>query len=281
MGSALYRSPGGEAQVRRWCEERLAGWIDHETRRIRTVAGEVHVVVAGSGSPTVLLVPGTNLCTAVGLELSSALAGRCRVIAIDLPGQPGLSEPARAHDPIGAYGAMLDELLEALDIRGGVLVGHSMGAAAVLAATPTERIAGIALVDPAGFIKPALGVGVLGAFLAWEVRPRGSTSTRLLRRLQATGRPPSAELIAGFNLVGRACRSTGAPGPSRPEVVARWRTTARAVLVGEHDVFFPPSHLGPLVDERLGVGVRTVPGAGHLLPHEYPDVVAEAVLALA
>jgi pimeloyl-ACP methyl ester carboxylesterase len=199
---------------------------------------------------------------------------------VDLPGQPGLSDPVRPKDAIGAYGAMLDELVVALDISGCLLVGHSMGAAAVLAATPTTRVAAIALVDPAGFIKPTIGIGVLGAFVGWTLRPRASTSTRLLQRLQSPGRRPSPELIEWFALVGRACRSTGAPGPSRPDVVDRWRGSTRAVVVGEHDVFFPPSRLAPAVEERLGVAVHTVPGAGHLLPHEDPEAVAEAVLAL-
>jgi pimeloyl-ACP methyl ester carboxylesterase len=228
-----------------------------------------------------VLVPGTALCAAVGTELAGVLAGRCRVVCVDLPGQPGLSEPARPADPVRAYGAMLDELLDALDIDRCILVGHSMGAAAVLAATPTTRVAAVALADPAGFIRPALAIGVLGSFLAWTFRPRASTSTRLLQHLQAPGRPPSRELVEWFTLVGRVCRSTGAPGPTASEVVARWRSTTRAVFVGEHDVFFPPARLTAAVEARLGVTVRTVPGAGHLLPHEDPEAMAEAILTLA
>jgi pimeloyl-ACP methyl ester carboxylesterase len=280
MVRALYRTAAAEAEIRAWCEARLRGWTNHETRRIRTAAGEVHVVITGSGSPTVVLVPGTNLCTAAGLELAGALLGRCRVVAVDLPGHPGLSESTRLDDPISAYGAMLDELLDALDISGCILVGHSMGAAAVLAASPTARVAAIVLVDPAGLIKPSLGVGMLGAFLAWTARPRASTSARLLQRLQAPGRPPSPELVEWFTLVGRGCRSTGAPGPSDPQALARWRATTRTVVVGEHDAFFPPSRLTAAVEAGLGVAVRTIAAAGHLLPHEDPEAVADLVTAL-
>src|SRR6476659_1225141 len=122
MARPLYRTAAGEAQVRDWCADRLGNWTGHETRRIATGAGEVHVVTAGSGPPTVVLVPGTNLCTAVGTGLVGALAGRCRVVAVDLPGQPGLSDPARPADPVSAYGAMLDELLDAIDVQRCVLV---------------------------------------------------------------------------------------------------------------------------------------------------------------
>jgi pimeloyl-ACP methyl ester carboxylesterase len=180
-----------------------------------------------------------------------------------------------------AYGRMIDEVLEDLGSEDVVLVGHSMGAAAVLAASPSSRVGGIVLVDPAGFTKPALGLGLLGSFVGWMLHPRPSTSARLVQRMQSPHRAPSAELTEWFTLLGRCCRSTGAPGPSAPEVVDRWRHTPRTVIVGEDDVFFPPERLAPVVEERLGVPVHAVPGAGHLLPHEDPQAVADAVIALA
>jgi pimeloyl-ACP methyl ester carboxylesterase len=174
---------------------------------------------------------------------------------------------------------MLDEVVA--DLGPGVtLVGHSLGAAAVLAATPSPSVDGIVLVDPAGFTKPALGFGVLAAFLAWMLRPGTSSSARLVGHLQAPSHLPSDELVGWFTVVGRSCRSAGAPGPSDPEVVARWQDTPRAVVVGEHDVFFPPGRLTPVVEDRLDVTPVVVPASGHLLPEEDPRAVVDAVLAL-
>jgi pimeloyl-ACP methyl ester carboxylesterase len=270
----LYRTDEGQAAVRAWCEERLVG---HARSTISTALGETSLVTAGDTGPLVVLVPGTNLNAATTTGLIDALAADHRVVAVDLPGQPGLSA---AEGPVGdrmtGYGAWLDEVLAGLG-EAAVLVGHSMGAAAVLAATPGTRVGGIVLVDPAGFTRPALGIGLLGAFVAWLARPGEASSGRLVQRMLAEGHPPGEELVDWFTLIGRRCRSTGAPGPSDPAVVRRWAGTPRAVLVGEQDTFFPPRRLGPIVQERLGVEPTVVAGTGHLLPEEDPRAVVETV----
>ncbi len=48
------------------------------------------------------------------------------------------------------------------------------------------------------------------------------------------------------------------------------------MLVGERDVFFPPTVLsGPA--QRLGATLDVVAGTGHLLVDQRPDLVANAV----
>ena len=65
------------------------------------------------------------------------------MVALDLPGQPGLSAAdSPGKDRITIYGHWLDGVLATLDDGPFVLVGHSLGAAVVLAATPSEHVAG-------------------------------------------------------------------------------------------------------------------------------------------
>lgn len=115
----LYRSVPGQQAIRAWCRDRLDGWgLTHERRELTTALGQTHVVTAGSGGPTVVLAPGTNLNAATGLDLVEALASHRRVVALDLPGQPGLSAAdLLGKDRITRYGRWLDELLDHL---GGV-----------------------------------------------------------------------------------------------------------------------------------------------------------------
>ena len=275
-----YRSSDGEAAVRAWCEARLQG---RERTTVTTDLGDTSLVGAGTGAgdPTILLVPGTNLNAATSLGLVDALAAHPRVVVVDLPGQPGLSTAAGpSGDRMTGYGAWLDEVVDGLD-GPLVLVGHSMGAAAVLAATPSSRIAGVVLVDPAGFTRPAVGMRLLAAFLAWMVRPSPTSSSRLLRGMLAPRSAPADELVDWFTLIGRHCRSSGAPGPTPDATVERWRSTPLTVVVGEHDAFFPPRKLGPAVRRLLGVDPVVVADTGHLLPDEQPAVVVDAVLGLA
>ena len=98
--------------------------------------------------------------------------------------------------------------------------------------------------------------------------------------MQAPGHPAPPELAEWFTLVGRHTRSDGAPGPVGDEVLARWRDTPRTVVTGEQDTFFPPAKLTPVARRALDTDPVVVPDAGHLLPHEHPQAVVDAVLAL-
>ena len=98
--------------------------------------------------------------------------------------------------------------------------------------------------------------------------------------MQAPGHPAPPDLAEWFTLVGRHTRSEGAPGPVGDAVLARWRDTPRSVLTGEDDTFFPPEKLAPVARQSLDTKAVVVPDAGHLLPHEHPQTVVDAVLAL-
>lgn len=269
--------------MRAWCRERLDGWdLAHERHDLVNALGATHLVTAGSGEPTVVLVPGTNLNAATSLDLVEAVARHRRVTAVDLPGQPGLSAAdLPGKDRIPAYGRWLDEVLSRLDGGPFVLVGHSLGAAVVLAATPSDRFAGIVLVDPAGLVKATLGLGLVATSTAWFLRPTTARSARLIERMQAPGHPAAPDLVGWFTLVGRHTRSDGAPGPVGDDVLARWRATPRTVVTGEADTFFPPTKLAPVARRALEVDPVVVPDAGHLLPHEQPQAVVDAILTLA
>jgi pimeloyl-ACP methyl ester carboxylesterase len=278
----LYRSAAGQQAIRAWCTDRLDGWgVAHEPRERATALGSTHLITAGSGGPTAVLVPGTNLNAATNLDLIGALAEHRRVVALDLPGQPGLSAAnSPGKDRITIYGHWLDGVLAALDDGPYVLVGHSLGAAVVLAGTPSDQIAGILLVDPAGLVKATIRPSVLATSTAWFLRPSDARSHRLIERMQAPGHPAPPDLAEWFTLVGRHTRSEGAPRPVGDAVLARWRDTPRAVLTGADDTFFPPAKLTRAAIQSIDTNAVVVPDAGHLLPHEHPQTVVDAVLAL-
>src|SRR5690242_3554348 len=89
---------------------------------------------AGRG-PTIVLVHG-NSCSSRCFErqLESALARRCRMIAIDLPGH-GDSPPAADPDTgytLPGYADALLKVARELDATGAVFVGWSLGGHIVL-----------------------------------------------------------------------------------------------------------------------------------------------------
>ncbi|PJE94472.1 alpha/beta hydrolase [Streptomyces carminius] len=283
---SVYRDADARRVVREWCADRLGRWpVPHRTLVHPTGAGDAHVLVAGEAGeaagradrPAVLLVPGTNFSAAACLPLIEALAARGPVYVPDLPGQPGLSAPGRPRrDRTAWYGRWLAEVLDGVVARPAVMVGHSLGGAAVLACDSPHMVGRVAL-SPAGLVRLRVTGRVLGATLPWLLRPDEARSAALLRVMSGPGAEPSAESAEWMTLVARNCRSTLAPPPLPRPVVARCRRVPAAVAVGEHDVFLPPRRLVPAAGRLLGVRARVLPGAGHLLPEERPEELAALV----
>lgn len=284
----LYRSDSGEAEVRRWCTERLARWpVAHTTHSVATALGPTQLSVAGRGETACVYLPGTTFNAATSLEVLTALAGQFRVVCADLPGQPGESTSVRPPEDPGPWGAWVSEVVgharaDHADRAGPlVLVGHSRGAAMALACPP-EAVDALVLVSPAGLAPVRLTPGLLVRSAAWLLRPTPRRAARVVD-LMAGGSPvpERAVLDEWLALVARHTRPDGAPGPLPPEVLGRWRGTPVSVLAGQHDPFFPPQRLEGPVTALLGVAVEVVPGTGHLLPDQRPDRVAAAVAGTA
>ncbi|HSE08360.1 MAG TPA: alpha/beta hydrolase [Nocardioidaceae bacterium] len=278
----LYRSSSGQRCVRDWCTQRLAAWpVPHATSTVETSLGETHLLSAGEGGTVCVYLPGTNFNAATSLGLLGHLARRCRVVAADLPGQPGLSSPTRPRPETQGYASWLAEVLTGIRAEHAsgrlVVAGHSRGAAVAMSG-PTD-VDGLVLVSPAGLVGVRVGAGVLRTALPWMLRPTPARSRALLRLMSGQASTPAPLLAEWLTLVARESRSTGAPGPLSDDLVERWRGRPVRVLVGEHDHFFPSDRVGRAARDRLGVEAEVLPGLGHLAVEEAPEQVAEAVLA--
>lgn len=274
----VYKSPRGERAVRRWCAETLARAyfpLTHTT--VDTSVGRVELTSAGTGPPRVVLVPGTGFNAAVALPWLKALSAHWATTVVDLPGQPGLSDPRRPRrDRLAWYGRVLDEILAAVDADGVVLVGNSLGAAVVLAAD-SPRIAARALVSPAGFIRLGVDPALALASAVWLVRPTAEHARRMLRLFVAPGEEPPETEVEWMALMATACRTTLAPPPLPVALLARRAELPCVVGVGEHDRFLPPRRLAPAVRRTMGLDLRVFPGVGHLTTSAHLDVVVSLV----
>ena len=102
----------------------------------------------GSGDVTVLLVHCWMCERSFWDSQLPVLAEHYRTIAIDLPGH-GDATDARTNWQVSTYGEDVAGLIEGLDLRNVVLVGHSMGGPVALraAALTGDRVRGIVAVD--------------------------------------------------------------------------------------------------------------------------------------
>jgi pimeloyl-ACP methyl ester carboxylesterase len=107
---------------------RSVAWRGH-LRAVTIDTRRVHVVSLGSGAdPPVVFVHGLGGRWQNWLENIPRIAGRRRVVALDLPGF-GRSQMPTATISISYYAAVIDRLCDLLELESVVLVGNSMGGA--------------------------------------------------------------------------------------------------------------------------------------------------------
>ncbi|MFC7330152.1 alpha/beta fold hydrolase [Marinactinospora rubrisoli] len=277
-GHGIYRSPAGRHAVRAWCRQALAAWPELRARTLESPRlGHTAVFHApgGPGTP-VLILPGTNFNAATTVPVARVLAADRPVHLVDLPGQPGLSDDRRpGGDRTMAYGAWLEDVLPRLTDRPVLVLGHSLGAAVALAASPSPLAAGLLLLNPAGLTAAVLSPALMRVTVPWLLRPGEHPSARLVAFMSGTSgnRADARSAARWLALVARHSRTGLAPGPLPAPVVARWSGTPVRVATGAHDRFYPPARLTGPARRLLGRTVHTFPDAGHLALHEEPERV--------
>ncbi|MBV9684928.1 MAG: alpha/beta fold hydrolase [Solirubrobacterales bacterium] len=125
-------------------------------RSIRTSAGSLSTIEAGTGEP-VLLLHGLGATKASFLPTIDALRPAYRTIAIDLPGFGDSDKPLfGAYDP-PFFADAITGLLDALDLESAHLVGNSMGGrvALELGLRRPDRVGRLVLLAPSmAWLKP-------------------------------------------------------------------------------------------------------------------------------
>ena len=285
--TSLYRSRDAQARVADWCRGRLATWpVRHRTEVLFPALGRTHVVLVEGPRPegtVCLYVPGAGLSVAASLPLLADLADYGPVVTADLPGQPGLSGPDVPIDELVGYSQWVAELAwwvrSRYPGRRVVLAGHARGASVALTAPPGVLDA-LALFSPAGLVAARPATGLIRARKTGLLRREGRAGSRALGLMSGPGVVASPELAEWAELVRATGEPSGTPGPMPRSTLERWRGTPVSVAVGEHDALFGPDRLAPVVRSALGVDVRVIPGAGHLLVSEEPALAAALMHAV-
>jgi len=229
--------------------------------------------------------------------LAPLLAGRCRVIALDLPGH-GHSD----HLPPGAQYHFVDYVrhvlgaIDALELEHFHLMGHSLGAgiASLVAAAKPDRIGRLLLIEGLGPIADD-GHHTLRQF---RDAMASSATGRSLRSFPSVDMAISARTLAS-GLPAHQARPIVERGLRETEHGWHWRSDARvnrpssirlaetqvrallrgieaptALLLSQPDTPYLP---GPLMRERADcvgdIAVTSMEG-GHHLHLEHPDAVA-------
>ncbi len=257
--------------------------------------GSVHAIEAGEGRPLVLL-HGITLRADVWAPQFHQLAGRYRVIAVDLRGH-GESTAGSAGYGISRLAQDLATLLEALDLRDAVVIGHSMGGMTVMRFCGdhpdllAERVAGLVFVATRAHRVMPPYVDRLARVLVAQGQTQLDAGRELPARAHATdsivrlafGDQPSRAAVRIVGQMG-ASMSPDALVPSLAGLLdhdardaLRATRTPSLVVVGTRDLLTPvPSarHLAHLLPDS---DLVVLPKAGHQLMQERPNELAELV----
>ncbi len=276
----IYHETEDRVPVRRACRDRLQHWhLPHALTRFDTALGSTTVLTAGThtGRPPVVLLPGAGLNASTTLAAIAALGENHRVLVPDLPGEPGLSSSRRPHRHWHhLYGQWLDEVLPQLSTEPVIVVGHALGAAIALAATPGDRVAGLVLVNPAGIAAIRRTWQLTRIRAQWMYSPTLDHSEQLLSYLLAPRFIPDVGLVCWYAMIAEHCFPGRLPRPLPARTVGRWAERVPVIVAtGEHDRLVGPDRLRGRVRSLLGVDVQILPGCGHLVLREAPESVAD------
>ncbi|MGW7792323.1 alpha/beta fold hydrolase [Streptomyces tricolor] len=208
----------------------LAKWpADREALTVPTPFGETRVNARGPrDAPPLLLLPGGGGATSASWYAQAAALARIRrVLAVDLPGAPGLSRAGDRHPrTVADLAGWLDAVLAGLGVAAADVGGHSYGAWIALhhALRAPARVRRLFLLDPtqcfagfkAAYLLRALPMLLrpaprrVRAFLEWE-----TGGARLdpdwLRLQEAAAGFPSARPVTGPRPAPKALRALRVP----------------------------------------------------------------------
>ncbi|GAA2744452.1 alpha/beta hydrolase [Kitasatospora cinereorecta] len=248
-----------------------------------TAYGTTRVYRAGppGGEPIVLL-PGSGGNALMWHRYVEALARHRPVFAVDPVGEPGASVQSA---PIGGGedgAAWLEEVLAGLEVPAAHVVGCSYGGWLALShhLHRPGRTASLTLLDPAGFagfgprFYAWLIAGGLAAAAPRPLRPR-------LARLVGNSAVLESELMGLMRASMGFRRALPVPPVFSDEELGRIRVPVLFLLgacSAMHDAREVAVRIGGLVPSAR---VEVVPGAGHALPTDCPELAIERILETA
>ncbi|MBS0393144.1 MAG: alpha/beta hydrolase [Proteobacteria bacterium] len=250
-----------------------------------------------SGFPIVLL-HGLRGYSATWRRLATALGGRYRLVAIDQRGR-GESDwdPGRNYYT-DAYLADLEGLVDRLELRRFVLLGHSMGGttAYVYAARHPKRVAALVIEDIApGSSTEGEGAERIRAEMRslplsfgtreeakayWRARRPSLGDAALEERLAESMRQDAnGRWVWRYDAEGISAVRLD-PDPSR--IVDLWPVVARIatptlVIRGAESDFCPEAAVARMSATNPHIASATVPGASHYVHDDQPEVFNQLV----
>ncbi len=269
-----------------------------EARRLPSHdGGSIYTVTRGTG-PTILFSHGVTITSRVWVKQFETLPDLgIRVVAFDHRGH-GESRAGSSGHSVQNLAADMRTVIETLDLRDVMLVGHSMGGVAAQAFAleypdvVAQRLRGLVLLSTlaktsvsASRQLQCLAERITGSFDLRQVMNRPSLGTVFAR--VGFGREPLASQVELNRQMLAGCDSATAREATSAllglDLTAELRDLDAPTLVigGTSDVITPPAESRRLAQLIPGARLELVPGAGHMIMLERTELFHELLLDFA
>jgi pimeloyl-ACP methyl ester carboxylesterase len=236
QASSIYKTTAGHEEIMALYNAVLAQWpLPCTHLNIPTRYGNTFVIVGENvGAPPLVLLHGTASNSATWLGDVVEYGKYFQLYAVDIPGEPGKSDPIRFSWDGPAFNEWLDDVLDGLGLETVILGGMSLGAWATLkyALYKPTRVDQAVLIAPSGVYPPRLSFIVRMIVFSMF----GEWGRNRMKQFIFNGADFPAELEQFLDLVNRHFNyRLGAP-PLFTDEELRSLTMPVLFLAGEQDV---------------------------------------------
>ncbi len=306
----LYKSVDGYRAIMEWYEslvEKIG--VPFEALYVNTRFGRTHLLAAGpKEAPALFLISGVAGCAPLWRKQLESLSANFRVYALDIPGQPGRSDPNPPSFLNDDYCDWLVDVLDDLGIERAHVAGISAGAwiAMRFGSLHPGRVRKVVMLGPTGISSARLPVKIWLGRVAQKWKNADVLQDDLTAKSVSSKSPGGtfgtfdrqlARAMALCTRHYRVDRSLGiyneATGKVNlwqglrvlrkfflPEAEATLRQfqVPGLLIFGEHEVLYDPHAVGRKAQRLMGdIRVEVVPGAGHAAIYDRPEVVDKLV----
>lgn len=271
---SIYKSPEGQQAILNLCNSVLATWpVDNEQFTVSTRYGDTFIIAGRNvAAPPLILLHGSGSNAATWMGDSIELSKHYRVYAVDIPGEPGKSEPTRFGWDGNEFVEWLDDVLDALDIDTVILGGISLGGWATLkyAVERPSRVNAAVSICPSGIHPPRLSFALRAIFYMLT----GEWGLKKMKEYIFNGADFPPELDQYLTLVARHFNyRVGAP-PLFTDVELQSLKMPVFFLAGENDVMLNT----PKTAERLqrlvpDLTAKVYKNAGHATVNQAKQII--------
>lgn len=273
--NAIYKSAAGKAAIMALYDKLLAQWpLPAKHEYVSTRHGRTFIIISGNATgPPLILLHGSASNSATWMGDVSEYGKQFQVYAVDIPGEPGKSDPERFSWDGPAFSEWLEDVIRGLGLTNVILGGMSLGAWAAInyAITQPERVEQLVLIVPSGIYPPRMSFIIRLVILSLL----GEWGRNRIKQYIFQGTELTMELDQFLTLIGRHFRyRTGAPPLFTDEELQRL-TMPAFFLAGENDVLLNTPKTAERLQEQLpDLTVKRFVEAGHATINTASLVVA-------